>query len=50
MPKFVCSYVYDIACYADFVVEAKTRPGRLRQEGARGLWHRRGWPTHSGAA
>lgn len=31
MPKFVCSYVYDIACYADFVVEAKTRQAALRQ-------------------
>ena len=31
MPKFVCSYAYDIACYADFVVEAKTEKAALRQ-------------------
>jgi hypothetical protein len=22
MPKFVCSYAYDVPCYTDFVVEA----------------------------
>jgi len=31
MPKFVCSYAYDIACYADFVVEAKTEKAAHRQ-------------------
>ncbi len=31
MPKFVCSYAYDIACYADFVVEAKTQRAALGQ-------------------
>ena len=31
MPKFVCSYAYDISCYADFVVEAKTEKAALRQ-------------------
>jgi hypothetical protein len=31
MTKFVCSYAYDIACYADFVVEAKTEKAALRQ-------------------
>ena len=31
MPQFVCSYAYDIACYADFVVEAKTQRAALRQ-------------------
>lgn len=31
MPKFVCSYAYDIACYADFVVEARTQRAALRQ-------------------
>ncbi len=31
MPTFVCSYAYDIACYADFVVEAKTEKAAHRQ-------------------
>ena len=31
MPKFVCSYAYDIACYTDFVVEAKTERAARRQ-------------------
>lgn len=31
MPTFVCSYAYDLACYTDFVVEAKTENGALRQ-------------------
>ena len=25
MPKFICSYAHDVACYADFVVEAKSK-------------------------
>ena len=24
MPKFLCSYAYDVPCYADFYVEADT--------------------------
>jgi hypothetical protein len=31
MPKFICSYAHDIACYADFVVEAKSERAALRQ-------------------
>jgi hypothetical protein len=31
MPKFVCSYAHDIACFADFVVEAKNEKSALRQ-------------------
>lgn len=31
MPKFNCSYAYDIACYADFVVEAATEQAALRE-------------------
>ena len=31
MPKFVCSYAHDIACYKDFVVEAKHEKAALRQ-------------------
>lgn len=31
MPKFTCSYAYDIACYADFVVEAKTEKAAHRK-------------------
>lgn len=31
MPKFVCSYAYDIACYSDFVVEAKTEKAARRK-------------------
>ena len=31
MPKFVCSYAHDIACFADFVVEASTERGALRK-------------------
>jgi len=31
MPKFVCSYAHDIACYADFVVEAKNEKAALIQ-------------------
>jgi hypothetical protein len=31
MPKFVCSYAHDIACFADFVVEAKSDKSALRQ-------------------
>jgi hypothetical protein len=31
MPKFICSYAYDIACYADFVVEAKNKRAALRK-------------------
>ena len=31
MPKFVCSYAHDIACFADFVVEAKTEKAALRK-------------------
>lgn len=30
MPKFVCSYAHDIACFADFVVEANTERAALR--------------------
>ncbi len=31
MPKFVCSYAHDIACFADFVVEASSERAALRQ-------------------
>jgi transposase len=31
-------------------LQLSDRPLHQQQEGARGLWHRRGWPTHSGAA
>ena len=31
MPKFVCSYAHDIACFADFVVEAKSEKAALRK-------------------
>ncbi len=31
MPKFVCSYAHDIACFADFVVEAKSGKAALRK-------------------
>ena len=31
MPKFVCSYGYDIPCYADFVVESKSERAALRK-------------------
>jgi hypothetical protein len=31
MPKFVCSYGHDIACFADFVVEAKSEKAALRR-------------------
>ena len=31
MPKFVCSYAHDIACFADFVVEAKSASAALRK-------------------
>jgi len=31
MPKLVCSYAHDIACFADFVVEAKTERAALRK-------------------
>jgi hypothetical protein len=31
MPKFICSYAQDIACYADFVVEAKSERAALRK-------------------
>ena len=31
MPKFVCSYAHDIACFAEFVVEAKSENAALRQ-------------------
>lgn len=31
MPKFVCSYAHDIACFADFVVEAKSERAALRR-------------------
>jgi hypothetical protein len=31
MPKFICSYAHDIACYADFVVEAKSERVALRK-------------------
>jgi hypothetical protein len=24
MPKFVCSYAHDLACFADFIVEARS--------------------------
>ncbi len=30
MPKFICSYAHDIACYADFVVEAKNQKAAQR--------------------
>jgi hypothetical protein len=31
MPKYICSYAYDIACFADFVVVAKNERAALRQ-------------------
>src|SRR3981081_3723351 len=31
MPKFLCSYAHDIACFEDFVVEAKSQRAALRQ-------------------
>jgi hypothetical protein len=31
MPKYVCSYAHDIACFADFVVNAKNKKAALRQ-------------------
>jgi hypothetical protein len=31
MPKFVCSCAYDIACYKDFVVEAKNEKDAQRK-------------------
>jgi len=31
MPKFVCSYAHDIACFADFVVEATSEQAAWRQ-------------------
>ena len=31
MPKFICSYAHDIACFADFVVEAKSERAALRK-------------------
>ena len=31
MPKFICSYAHDLACFADFVVEARTERAALRQ-------------------
>jgi hypothetical protein len=31
MPKFNCSYAYDIACFADFVVEAKSELAARRK-------------------
>jgi hypothetical protein len=31
MPKFICSYAHDIACYADFVVEAKSQRAAQRK-------------------
>lgn len=33
MPKFLCSYAHDLACFADFVVEAKNEKAALRQIG-----------------
>lgn len=31
MPKYVCSYGHDIACFADFVVEAPSELAALRK-------------------
>ena len=31
MPKFICSFAQDIACYADFVVEARSERAALRK-------------------
>lgn len=31
MPKFLCSYANDIACYRDFVVEASSERAALRK-------------------
>jgi len=31
MPEFLCSYAHDIACYADFVVDAPSERAALRQ-------------------
>ena len=33
MPKYVCSYAHDIACFADFVVEAKSERAARRKIG-----------------
>ena len=30
MPQYICSYAHDIACYADFVVEASSERAALR--------------------
>ena len=30
MPKFVCSYAYDVPCFADFTVEAESEAQALR--------------------
>ena len=31
MPTFVCSYAHDLACYADFVVEASSERAAVRK-------------------
>jgi len=31
MPKFICSYAYDITCFTDFTVEAKSERAALRK-------------------
>lgn len=31
MPEFLCSYAHDLACYADFVVEAPSERAALRR-------------------
>ena len=31
MPQFNCSYACDIACYADFVIEARNESAALRK-------------------
>ena len=31
MPKFLCSYAHDIACFADFIVDAKSEKTALRK-------------------
>ncbi len=31
MPKFLCSYAHDIACFADFVVTAKNQQAAQRK-------------------
>lgn len=33
MPQFVCSYAHDIACFADFVVEANSEKSARRKIG-----------------